>query len=50
MNHSTLDDLKAHIRKVIEAKAGLAAVYKHNLDVFERWGSAGIEWLEETME
>jgi len=31
MNHSTLDDLKAHTRKVIEATAGLAAVYKPNL-------------------
>ena len=50
MNHSTLDDLKAHTRKVIEATAGLAAVYKPNLAFFERWGSAGIEWLEETME
>ncbi len=50
MNYSTLDDLKAHTRKVIEATAGLAAVYKPNLAFFERWGSAGIEWLEETME
>ena len=50
MNHLTLDDLKAHTRKVIKATAGLAAVYKPNLAFFERWGSAGIEWLEETME
>ena len=50
MNYSTLDDLKAHTRKVIEATSGLAAVYKPNLAFFERWGSAGIEWLEETME
>jgi len=50
MNYSTLDDLKAHTRKVIEATAGLAAVYKPNLAFFERWGSAGIGWLEETME
>jgi len=50
MNYSTLDDLKAHTRKVIKATAGLAAVYKPNLAFFERWGSAGIEWLEETME
>ena len=50
MNYSTLDDLKTHTRKVIDATADLAAVYKPNMAFFERWGSQGIEWLEETME
>ena len=50
MNYSTLDDLKTHTRKVIDATADLAAVYKPNMAFFERWGSEGIKWLEETME
>jgi len=47
---STLDDLKSHAYKVIDATRDLAAAYKPNLAFFERWGSAGFKWLEETME
>ena len=50
MNYSNLNDLKAHTKKVIKATTGLAAIYKPNLAFFERWGSAGKGWLEETME
>ncbi|MBN4081343.1 orotidine-5'-phosphate decarboxylase [Caldithrix abyssi] len=47
---STLEDLKAHAYKVIDATQDLAAAFKPNLAFFERWGSAGFKWLEETMD
>lgn len=46
----SLPDLKVHTAKVIEATYDLATSYKPNLAFFERWGSAGFRWLEETME
>jgi len=46
----TLDDLKTHARKVIDSTREYAAAYKPNLAFFERWGSKGFQWLEETME
>ncbi|MEE8436873.1 MAG: orotidine-5'-phosphate decarboxylase [Candidatus Neomarinimicrobiota bacterium] len=46
----SLSDLEKHSRKVIEATGDLAVAYKPNLAFFERWGSAGIKWLENTME
>lgn len=47
---SSLNELKAHAYKVIDATQDLAAAFKPNLAFFERWGSAGFKWLEETME
>jgi len=46
----SLDDLKMHTKKVIDATREFAAAYKPNLAFFERWGSAGFVWLEDTME
>ncbi len=48
--NSTLTDLKNHTKKVIEATRELAIAYKPNLAFYERWGSKGFAWLEETME
>ena len=45
-----LDFLKAHAKKVIDATRELAVAYKPNLGFFERWGSKGFEWLEETLD
>ena len=46
----SLDTLKSHTFKVMDATHDLAAAFKPNLAFFERWGSAGFQWLEETME
>ena len=46
----TLDDLKIHTKKVIDATREFAAAYKPNLAFFERWGSKGFAWLEETLD
>ncbi len=46
----TLDELKTHTKKVIDATREYTAAYKPNMAFFERWGSAGFVWLEETME
>ena len=45
-----LDFLKAHAKKVINATRELAVAYKPNFGFFERWGSKGFEWLEETLD
>lgn len=45
-----INDLKLHCRKVIDATQDLAVAFKPNLGFFERWGSIGFEWLEETMD
>ena len=45
-----LIDLKTHTRKVIDATRDLAAAYKPNFAFFERWGSGGFGWLEETVD
>ncbi|MBD31212.1 MAG: orotidine-5'-phosphate decarboxylase [Candidatus Marinimicrobia bacterium] len=47
---ATIKDLKLHSRKVIEATQDLAVAFKPNLGFFERWGSNGFKWLEETMD
>ncbi|MFQ6678320.1 MAG: orotidine-5'-phosphate decarboxylase [Fidelibacterota bacterium] len=47
---STLTELKSHTKSVIDATRDFAAAYKPNLAFFERWGSKGFAWLEETME
>ncbi len=46
----TLADLKQHSKKVVDATREFAAAYKPNLAFFERWGSAGFQWLEEIMD
>ena len=46
----TLDDLKSHTKMVIDATSEYAAAFKPNLAFFERWGSKGFQWLEETMD
>ena len=46
----TLDDMKIHTKKVIDATREFAAAYKPNLAFFERWGSKGFVWLEETLD
>ncbi|MDP6339510.1 MAG: orotidine-5'-phosphate decarboxylase [Candidatus Marinimicrobia bacterium] len=46
----SIEDLKSHTYKVIDATRDLAAAFKPNLAFFERWGSTGFKWLEETME
>ncbi|MFQ6612190.1 MAG: orotidine-5'-phosphate decarboxylase [Fidelibacterota bacterium] len=44
---ASLDTLKKHAEKVIDATKELAVAYKPNLAFFERWGSKGFKWLEE---
>ena len=46
----TINDLKTHTEKVISATQDLAVAFKPNLGFYERWGSKGFKWLEETME
>ena len=45
-----LEYLKTHTKKIIDTTRDLAVAYKPNLGFFERWGSKGFEWLEETMD
>jgi orotidine-5'-phosphate decarboxylase len=44
-----LSELQDHCKKVIHATSEFAAAYKPNLAFFERWGSEGIRWLEDTL-
>lgn len=44
-----LSYLQDHCQKVITATSEFAAAYKPNLAFFERWGSEGIRWLEDTL-
>ena len=48
--NTTLDELKKHAFKVIDATSDLSSAFKPNLAFFERWGSEGFEWLEELMD
>lgn len=48
--NASLSELKDHTKKIIDATRDIAAAYKPNLAFFERWGSAGFEWLEETVQ
>lgn len=50
LNSTNLEDLKYHTRLVIDATMDLATAFKPNFAFFERWGSAGFKWLEETVE
>ena len=47
---TTLDELKAHTYRVIDATREFALAYKPNFAFFERWGSEGFKWLEETVD
>ena len=47
---TTMEALKTHTYKTIDATQDLAAAFKPNLAFFERWGSAGFQWLDETMD
>ena len=49
-SNTTLDELKKHSLKVIDATSDLASAFKPNLAFFERWGSEGFKWLEELMD
>ena len=49
-SNTTLDELKKHSFKVIDATSDLASAFKPNLAFFERWGSEGFKWLEELMD
>ena len=44
-----LSDLKEYTFKVIDATRRSAIAYKPNFAFFERWGSNGFSWLEETV-
>ena len=48
--NTTLDELKKHAFKVIDATSDLSSAFKPNLAFFERWGSEGFKWLEELMD
>jgi orotidine-5'-phosphate decarboxylase len=49
-SNTTLDELKKHAFKVIDATSDLVSAFKPNLAFFERWGSEGFKWLEELMD
>ena len=49
-SNTTLNELKKHAFKVIDATSDLVSAFKPNLAFFERWGSEGFKWLEELMD
>ena len=49
-SNTTLDELKKHAFKVIDATSDLSPAFKPNLAFFERWGSEGFKWLEALMD
>ena len=49
-SNTTLDELKKHAFKVIDATSDLSSAFKPNLAFFERWGSEGFKWLEGLMD
>ena len=48
--NATIEDLKFYTQKIITATQDLAVAFKPNLGFYERWGSEGFKWLEETMD
>ncbi|GIS42670.1 MAG: hypothetical protein Ct9H90mP15_07100 [Candidatus Neomarinimicrobiota bacterium] len=46
----SLQQLKDHSLKIVEATREFAAAYKPNLAFFEEWGSEGFIWLEELIQ
>tara|TARA_B100000214_G_C23832202_1_gene564717 strand:- start:6 stop:797 length:792 start_codon:yes stop_codon:yes gene_type:complete len=49
LNINDLESVKKHTFKVIDATREFAVAYKPNFAFFERWGSAGFKWLEDTV-
>ena len=47
---AAIDDLKAYTFRVIDSTRDFALAYKPNFAFFERWGSEGFKWLEETVD
>ncbi len=47
--YRNLKDLRRLTATIIEATKDVTVAYKPNLAFFERWGSPGYKWLEETM-
>ena len=45
----SIEALRDHTFKVIDATRDLAVAYKPNFAFFERWGAEGFTWLEETV-
>ena len=50
LGSSDLSRLKEHTFNIIDATRDLAVAYKPNFAFFERWGSKGFKWLEETVD
>ena len=50
LGSDSLVDLKEHTFKVIDSTKEYAVAYKPNFAFFERWGSKGFSWLEETVD
>ncbi len=46
-SESSLDEMKDHAEKIVNATADLTVAYKPNFAFFERWGSAGFDRLKE---
>ena len=46
---NSIEALRDHTFKVIDATRDLAVAYKPNFAFFERWGAEGFMWLEETV-
>tara|TARA_B100001113_G_scaffold204440_1_gene167666 strand:- start:138 stop:929 length:792 start_codon:yes stop_codon:yes gene_type:complete len=46
---SDINKLRDYTFSVIDATRELAVAYKPNFAFFERWGSAGFDWLEKTI-
>ncbi len=47
---TALDELKTYTYKVIDVTREFALAYKPNFAFFERWGSEGFKWLEDTID
>ena len=50
LGSDNFEDLKTHSKKIIDATRDIALAFKPNFAFFERWGSKGFKWLEETVE
>ncbi len=50
LGSDNFEDIKAHSKKIIDATRDIALAFKPNFAFFERWGSKGFKWLEETVD
>ena len=50
LGSDNFEDLKTHSKKIIDATRDIALAFKPNFAFFERWGSKGFKWLEETVD